>query len=55
MLIRTDAYPRAGLVGNPSDGYFGKTIALAFTNFRAEVEIWKSSEGYPAGGIIRFL
>ena len=24
--IITQAYARAGLVGNPSDGYFGKTI-----------------------------
>ena len=25
------AYPRGGLIGNPSDGYFGKTIAFTFS------------------------
>jgi len=44
MIIRTCAYPRAGLIGNPSDGYFGKTIAFAFTNFSAQIEMWESPE-----------
>lgn len=44
MIIRTTAYPRAGLIGNPSDGYFGKTIAFAFRNFSAEIELWESPE-----------
>jgi glucuronokinase len=44
MIIRTKAYPRAGLVGNPSDGYFGKTIAFAFSNFRAEVVLYETPE-----------
>ncbi|RRJ94826.1 GHMP kinase [Opitutaceae bacterium TAV4] len=44
MIIRTVAYPRAGLIGNPSDGYFGKTIAFAFTNFSAHIELWESPE-----------
>lgn len=44
MIIREKAYPRAGLVGNPSDGFFGKTIAFAFTNFHAEVTLWESPE-----------
>ncbi|MCC7176644.1 MAG: GHMP kinase [Bryobacterales bacterium] len=34
-MIETYAYARAGLLGNPSDGYFGKTIALSVRNFRA--------------------
>ena len=42
MIIRERAYPRAGLVGNPSDGYYGKTIALAFTNFHAEVILYET-------------
>lgn len=42
MTIRCKAYPRVGLVGNPSDGYFGKTIAFCFTNFAAEVELSES-------------
>lgn len=44
MIIRTVAYPRAGLIGNPSDGYFGRTIAFTFTNFCARVEMWESPE-----------
>ena len=28
LLIRKRAYARAGLVGNPSDGYHGKTISV---------------------------
>ncbi|MDX6767037.1 MAG: hypothetical protein SFU85_09620 [Candidatus Methylacidiphilales bacterium] len=44
MIIRTRAHPRAGLIGNPSDGYFGKTIAFTFTNFAAEIELWESPE-----------
>lgn len=44
MIIRTKAYPRAGLVGNPSDGYFGKTISFAFSNFCAEVTLYETPE-----------
>ncbi|MGF1655594.1 MAG: mevalonate kinase [Verrucomicrobiales bacterium] len=44
MIIRTVAYPRAGLVGNPSDGYFGKTISFAFRNFEASMTLWESPE-----------
>jgi glucuronokinase len=44
MIIRTKAYPRVGLVGNPSDGYFGKTISFAFSNFRAEVVLYETPE-----------
>jgi len=42
MIIRTKAYPRVGLVGNPSDGYFGKTISFAFGNFCAEVVLYET-------------
>ncbi len=41
-VIRTLSYPRAALIGNPSDGYFGKTIAFVFSNFAAEVELVES-------------
>lgn len=44
MLIRTQAYPRAGLIGNPSDGYNGKTISFIIRNFHAEVCLWESPE-----------
>ncbi|MGQ9660846.1 MAG: mevalonate kinase family protein [Kiritimatiellia bacterium] len=44
MIIRKKAYPRAGLVGNPSDGYYGKTISLTFGNFCAEVVLYESPD-----------
>lgn len=44
MIIRTFAYPRAGLVGNPSDGYFGRTISFTFNNFRAQAVLYQSPE-----------
>lgn len=42
MLIRTQAFARAGLIGNPSDGYFGKTISLTVRNFSARVTLYES-------------
>ncbi len=42
MIIHTRAYARIGFMGNPSDGYFGKTIASAITNFSATVTLWES-------------
>ncbi len=42
MIISTYAFARAGLLGNPSDGYFGKTISFAIRDFRAEVRLWES-------------
>ena len=42
MIIRTKAYARAGLIGNPSDGYFGKTISFIVRNFAAEVTCYES-------------
>jgi len=44
MIIRAKSYPRAGLIGNPSDGYFGKTISFSFSNFCAEVILYESPE-----------
>jgi galactokinase/mevalonate kinase-like predicted kinase len=44
MIIRTKAFPRAALIGNPSDGYFGKTIAFVFSNYHAEVQLYESPE-----------
>ncbi len=40
-LIRKRACARAGLVGNPSDGYGGKTISAAVRNFWAEVVLYE--------------
>jgi len=42
MIITAHAYARAGLVGNPSDGYYGKTIAFIVRNFKATVALWES-------------
>ncbi len=42
-MIETFAYARAGLLGNPSDGYFGKTISLLVRNFRARVLLYPSA------------
>ncbi len=40
-IIRKRAYSRAGLIGNPSDGYHGKTISLIVRNFWAEVVLYE--------------
>lgn len=44
MLIHTKSYARAGLIGNPSDGYFGKTISFTFREFCAEVTMYETPE-----------
>jgi len=44
MIIKTRSYPRAALIGNPSDGYNGRTIAFIFSNFFAEAGLYESSE-----------
>jgi glucuronokinase len=41
LLLRRQAHARAGLVGNPSDGYHGKTIALSVRNFAAQVVLYE--------------
>ena len=35
--ISARVFARIGLLGNPSDGYHGKTISFALANFYAEV------------------
>ncbi len=42
MIIHTTSYSRIGLMGNPSDGFYGKTISCAIRNFWAEVTLWES-------------
>jgi glucuronokinase len=44
MIIEKHAYARAGLCGNPSDGYFGKTLSFTIRNFRTTVRLWESPE-----------
>ena len=43
LIIRKRAYARAGLLGNPSDGYHGKTISFIVPNFWAEVVLYEWS------------
>lgn len=52
MLIRTKSYARAGFLGNPSDGYFGKTISFTVANFCAEVTMYETPElGFVPGEV----
>lgn len=44
MVVHTSSFPRAGLIGNPSDGYHGKTISFIIRNFSANVTLWESPE-----------
>jgi glucuronokinase len=44
MTIETHAFARAGFLGNPSDGYFGKIIAITVKDFQAKVLLQESYE-----------
>ncbi|MBW1696825.1 MAG: GHMP kinase [Deltaproteobacteria bacterium] len=44
MILETVSHARAGLIGNPSDGYFGKTLSFTMTNFSAKVTMWESPD-----------
>ncbi len=44
MAVEASAHARAGLVGNPSDGYFGKTISFIIRNYAAKVSLYESPE-----------
>ena len=44
MIIEARAFARAGLLGNPSDGYFGKTISITVRNFGANVTLYETPE-----------
>ena len=44
MLIHTQSFARAGLVGNPSGGYYGKTLSFSFRNFSACLTMYESPE-----------
>jgi len=41
MACEASAFARAGLVGNPSDGYFGKTISVVIRDFAAKVTVYE--------------
>ncbi len=44
MACEAVAYARAGLIGNPSDGYFGKTISFVIRDFSAKVSLYEHPE-----------
>lgn len=44
LIIETRAYARAGLLGNPSDGFFGKTLSISVRNFGTSVSLYESPE-----------
>jgi len=46
--VTSTAYARAGLLGNPSDGYGGKAIGLCLDDLRAEVHI-EAAERFHVG------
>lgn len=41
LILRHSAFARAGLVGNPSDGYHGKTISISVRQFHADVVLYE--------------
>jgi len=44
QIIRQRCFARVGLVGNPSDGYHGKTISLIVRDFWAEAVLYEWDE-----------
>jgi glucuronokinase len=44
MAIEATAFARAGLIGNPSDGFYGKTISFVIRDFAAKVSLYESPE-----------
>jgi glucuronokinase len=44
VIIHAKSYPRAALIGNPSDGYYGKTIAFVFSNFSTDITLYETPE-----------
>ena len=45
-VITKRAYARIGLLGNPSDGYYGKTISVSIKNFFAEVHLTPNQQPF---------
>jgi glucuronokinase len=41
QIIRNSAFARAGLIGNPSDGYGGKTISIIVRDYAARVTLYE--------------
>lgn len=57
-LIEHKAYARVGLLGNPSDVYFGRTISFSLANFWASVRLQPSDDlviqPHPLHDLVRF-
>ena len=43
-IVKSRSFPRAGFLGNPSDGYFGKTISFAFSEYCVDLTLTESSK-----------
>jgi glucuronokinase len=43
-IVEGRAFARAGLLGNPSDGYFGRTLSACLQDFHAKVTLHESAE-----------
>lgn len=43
MSQSIQTFPRAGLIGNPSDGFFGRTIAFTFDRFCVDLQLTSGS------------
>jgi glucuronokinase len=44
VIIDSRAFARAGLLGNPSDGYYGKTISISVRNFGSRVSLYHTPQ-----------
>ena len=43
-VVKARSFPRAGLLGNPSDGYFGKTLSFAFADYCVDLTLSESTK-----------
>ena len=43
QFVRARSFARAGFLGNPSDGYYGKTISFTFTEFCVDLRLTSSA------------
>lgn len=43
-VVERHAFARVGLLGNPSDGYFGRTLSVTLRNFSATVTLEESDD-----------
>lgn len=57
-VIEHKAYARVGLLGNPSDVYYGRTISFSLGNFWASVRLKPSQDllivPHPTNDLVQF-